>query len=124
MPGFAPLTSRGSQQFRALSVAELTQQMFDAKNMTEDIEITWNLLSHGYKIKMSIKLHLIDVKDVEIKEDNEVLKLNHGLIRITFDGYVLSDRNSKWTEKPEVRGKGILDKIRTYDSEHVHTIYI
>ncbi|EEA08357.1 tubulin beta chain, putative [Cryptosporidium muris RN66] len=33
MIGFAPLTSRGSQQYRALSVAELTQQMFDAKNM-------------------------------------------------------------------------------------------
>ncbi|XP_062294076.1 tubulin beta-4B chain isoform X6 [Scomber scombrus] len=33
MPGFAPLTSRGSQQYRALSVPELTQQMFDSKNM-------------------------------------------------------------------------------------------
>ncbi|XP_024209381.2 tubulin beta-8 chain isoform X2 [Pan troglodytes] len=33
MPGFAPLTSRGSQQYWALTVAELTQQMFDAKNM-------------------------------------------------------------------------------------------
>lgn len=33
MPGFAPLTSLGSQSYRALSVADLTQQMFDAKNM-------------------------------------------------------------------------------------------
>nr|XP_055119627.1 tubulin beta-8 chain-like isoform X4 [Symphalangus syndactylus] len=33
MPGFAPLTSRGSQQYWVLTVAELTQQMFDAKNM-------------------------------------------------------------------------------------------
>lgn len=33
MVGFAPLTSRGSQQYRALSVSELTQQQFDAKNM-------------------------------------------------------------------------------------------
>ncbi|GAB5359057.1 hypothetical protein AAMO2058_000511900 [Amorphochlora amoebiformis] len=31
--GFAPLTARGSQQYRNLTVAELTQQMFDAKNM-------------------------------------------------------------------------------------------
>ena len=31
MTGFAPLTSRGSQQYRALTVPELTQQMFDAK---------------------------------------------------------------------------------------------
>jgi len=33
MIGFAPLTARGSQQFRNLTVPELTQQMFDAKNM-------------------------------------------------------------------------------------------
>ena len=33
MPGFAPLTPRGSTAYRALTVAELTQQMFDSKNM-------------------------------------------------------------------------------------------
>merc|ERR1711990_1422854 len=33
MPGFAPLVARGNAQYRACSVPELTQQMFDAKNM-------------------------------------------------------------------------------------------
>jgi len=33
MIGFAPLTARSSQSYRALTVAELTTQMFDAKNM-------------------------------------------------------------------------------------------
>ncbi|XP_072096730.1 tubulin beta chain-like isoform X3 [Mobula birostris] len=33
VPGFVPLTSRGSQRYRALTVPELTKQMFDAKNM-------------------------------------------------------------------------------------------
>lgn len=33
MPGFAPLTAKGCQQYRATTVHELTQQMFDAKNM-------------------------------------------------------------------------------------------
>jgi tubulin beta len=33
MAGYAPLTARGSQQHRAVSVPELTQQMFDSKNM-------------------------------------------------------------------------------------------
>ena len=33
MVGFAPLTARGSQQYRAVSVPELTSQMFDSKNM-------------------------------------------------------------------------------------------
>jgi len=33
MIGFAPLTARSSQTYRGLNVAELTTQMFDAKNM-------------------------------------------------------------------------------------------
>merc|ERR1739848_632714 len=43
MTGFAPLTSRGSQQYRPLSVPELTQQMFDAKNMKEVDEQMLNI---------------------------------------------------------------------------------
>ncbi|XP_069740953.1 tubulin beta-3 chain-like isoform X2 [Narcine bancroftii] len=33
MPGFAPLTARGSRQYCSLTVPELTQQMFDPRNM-------------------------------------------------------------------------------------------
>jgi tubulin beta len=33
MPGFSPLTSRHSQAYRSYSVHDLTQQMFDSKNM-------------------------------------------------------------------------------------------
>jgi tubulin beta len=33
MVGFTPLTSRGSQQYRVLTVPEFTQHMFDVKNM-------------------------------------------------------------------------------------------
>ena len=33
MVGYAPLTAIGAQSFRSLTVPELTQQMFDAKNM-------------------------------------------------------------------------------------------
>ncbi|XP_014786384.1 tubulin beta-1 chain [Octopus bimaculoides] len=33
IPGFAPLTARSIQPYRAMTVPELSQQMFDAKNM-------------------------------------------------------------------------------------------
>jgi len=33
MPGYAPLVARGTSQYRAMTVPELTQQMFDSKNM-------------------------------------------------------------------------------------------
>ena len=50
MPGFAPLTSRGSQQYRALTVPELTQQMFDAKNMMAACD-PWALLDCGCRVQ-------------------------------------------------------------------------
>merc|ERR1712188_198425 len=39
--GFTPLTSRGSQQYRALTVPELTQQMLDAKNKNSSYFVEW-----------------------------------------------------------------------------------
>ncbi|XP_011313941.1 tubulin beta chain-like [Fopius arisanus] len=36
VPGFAPLTASSSQNYRSISVGELTQQMFDSKNMMTD----------------------------------------------------------------------------------------
>ncbi|ESN91946.1 hypothetical protein HELRODRAFT_181869 [Helobdella robusta] len=33
LPGFAPLTSSGSQSFRSIKIANLVHQMFDAKNL-------------------------------------------------------------------------------------------
>jgi len=34
---------------------------FDEKNMTEDIEITWNFVKHGYKVEMSAPSHVFTV---------------------------------------------------------------
>ena len=69
MVGYAPLTSRGSQQYRALTVPELTQQCFDAKNMINILEMgPWELEKHRKQIVNSeivkmlepeIKLHLL-----------------------------------------------------------------
>ena len=42
MPGFAPLTARGNMKYRAMTVPELTAQMFDAKvrKIISTLEIT------------------------------------------------------------------------------------
>jgi tubulin beta len=65
--GFAPLTSRGSQQFRVSSVAELTQQMFDPKNMMAACDPR-----HGrYLTVATIFRGKVEMKDV----DQEILKV-------------------------------------------------
>ena len=58
MPGFAPLTSRQSQTFRSLSVAELTQQIFNAKNVMIACDprngryLTYAAMFRGKKLSM------------------------------------------------------------------------
>merc|ERR1712110_109818 len=39
--GFTPLTSRGSQQYRALTVPELTQQMLNVQNKNSSYFVEW-----------------------------------------------------------------------------------
>ena len=49
MTGFAPLTACGSQQYRAVTVPELTPQTFDSKNMMAALDPR-----HGRYLTVSI----------------------------------------------------------------------
>ncbi len=60
----------------------------------------WKSATDYYKIMMRIKLHMINVQEVEIEKKGKKLKLDHGVIRITFDGYVMADRHDLWKNKP------------------------
>jgi hypothetical protein len=53
-----------------------------------------------FKLVIRMKVNLIDVKDVEVKSDGETIRLNQGLVRFIFDGYVISDRHNKWESTP------------------------
>lgn len=60
----------------------------------------WKSEAESYRFTMKIKLHMLDVKDVEVEHEGQVLKLNQGLIRMTFDAHVWTDRREEWTEHP------------------------
>ncbi len=60
----------------------------------------WKNISEYYKLIVSIKINIIDLKDAEVRMGNSVLKTNQGTLRMVFDGHVISDRKSKWSQKP------------------------
>lgn len=60
----------------------------------------WKTITDYFKLHMSIKLHMHDVKDVEIEKDGQKIKINQGEVKIIFNGYVLSDSNGVWNQKP------------------------
>ncbi len=68
----------------------------------------WKSASDFNKLKMAIKVIMTDVKDVEVTQGKDVVRLNHGVIKITFDGYVISDRKGKWKSRPFYWFLGIM----------------
>ncbi len=60
----------------------------------------WKCISDYYKIIMNIRLNMVDVKEVEVEHQGQSLKLNQGLVRMTIDAYVVSDRKDQWGSRP------------------------
>ena len=87
MQGFAPLTARGSQSYRALKVPELTKQMFDAKNMMAACDprhgryLTWSAIFRG---KMSMKE--VEEQMLNVHSKNIIISWNgfHTMLRRQF----------------------------------------
>jgi tubulin beta len=76
MPGFAPLTSQGSQQYRALTVPELTQPMFNSKNMMAVCDPR-----HGRYLTMAIFRGRMSMKEVDEQMLNVQNKNEQQLLR-------------------------------------------
>ena len=60
----------------------------------------WKNSSDYYKLAIEVKMIMTDIKTVEVQQEKQMLQLDHGVIRITMNGYVISDRNGEWTNKP------------------------
>ncbi|MEK6938513.1 MAG: hypothetical protein AABX04_05695 [Nanoarchaeota archaeon] len=56
----------------------------------------WKSASDYYKLIVKIQLNMIDLKEVEVEQQGQPLRLSQGVIRMTIDAYVLSDRKDKW----------------------------
>ena len=57
-------------------------------------------VSDYYTQVISIKLIIKNVKEVDVETKGELVRLHHGLIRMTIDAYLVTDRKGKWKDKP------------------------
>ncbi len=60
----------------------------------------WKNISEYYKLVVSIKINVLDLKEVQVRSGQELVKTGQGTLRMIFDGYVISDRKGKWGQKP------------------------
>lgn len=62
--------------------------------------IPYKNITDYFKIHVRIRLHGVDIKQTEIDKEGVKIPINDGKIMIIFDGYVESDRHSKWEKSP------------------------
>ncbi len=60
----------------------------------------WKNISDYYKLIVSIKMNIIDLKDVDVQAEKTVVRTGQGILHMIIDGYVISDRKNKWSQKP------------------------
>jgi hypothetical protein len=60
----------------------------------------WKNASDYYKLQVKITLIISELKEVEVEQDGQTIRINQGIIHMTIDGHVISDRKDKWKEKP------------------------
>ncbi|MEK6969755.1 MAG: hypothetical protein AABW48_04980 [Nanoarchaeota archaeon] len=60
----------------------------------------WKNISDFYKLVIAIKLHMQNVKEVEVQTEEKPVRVSQGIIKMTIDGYVVSDRKGKWHNEP------------------------
>lgn len=71
IPGFAPLTARGSSTYQNLTVAELTTQMFDGKNiMTACDPRSGRYLTVAAIFRGSISMKEVDEHMLQVQQKN------------------------------------------------------
>ncbi len=60
----------------------------------------WKCSSEHHKIEMRVKILMLNIKEVDVENKGERLRLNHGEIKMTFDAFVFSDRRGTWSSQP------------------------
>jgi len=86
----------------------------------KDIEIEllpWKKTTDYFKNTIRIRMRFTNIKDVEIEKEGVKLRLNQGKIMMIFDGYLESDYEGKWEEKP------LFFLIRTLFDKYVFRPY-
>ncbi len=86
----------------------------------KDIEIEllpWKKTTDYFKNIIRIRMRCTNVKDVEIEKQGVKMRLNQGKVMMIFDGYLESDYEHRWEEKP------LFFLIRTLFDKYVFKTY-
>ncbi|MFH0978093.1 MAG: hypothetical protein V1837_02205 [Candidatus Woesearchaeota archaeon] len=66
-----------------------------------EIEILpWKKVSDYAKNEIRLRMFMSEIKDMEVEKEGVKVKLNQGKLHIVFDGYLSTDYENRWEQKP------------------------
>ena len=77
----------------------------------------WKKYTDYVKSEIRTRIIMKDVKEVEIERDKMKVRLNQGKVQFVFDGYLTTDYEGRWEQKP------IFFFLRTIFDKYVYKIY-
>jgi hypothetical protein len=86
----------------------------------KDVEIEilpWKKTTDYFKNIVRIRMRFTSVKDVEIEKQGVKMRLNQGKVMMIFDGYLESDYDQRWRDKP------LFFLLRTLFDKYVFKTY-
>lgn len=60
----------------------------------------WKKITDYAKFVIKLRIVMNDVKEVEVVRDGSKVKLNQGSVQIVFDGFLETDYEGRWEQKP------------------------
>ena len=95
-----------------------TEQIFPTGKSVKIELIPFKNVTDYYQNRIRIRIYGANIKPIEVEQGGSRVPLQEGKLMIIFDGYVKSDRYSKWESKP------MWWFIRTLMDKHVFKDYM
>ncbi|MBW2985328.1 hypothetical protein KY313_01600 [Candidatus Woesearchaeota archaeon] len=79
--------------------------------------LPWKKQTEYVKNDIKIRMQLSDVTEVEVEQNGVTVKLNKGKVHFVFDGYLTTDYEQRWEQKPSfIFIRALFDKFfyKTY----------
>jgi len=77
----------------------------------------WKKYTDYAKSEIKMRIIISNMTDVEVKKEKSTIKMNKGDIRILFYGYLTTDYENRWEQKP------MLMFMRTLYNKFIHAGY-
>ena len=72
----------------------------------------WRKISDYARSRIRMRFIMTDIKDVEVERDGVKAKMQQGRIHAVFDGYLETDYENRWEQKPIFYFlRGVVDKF-------------